>query len=417
MNKRRVVVTGTGVITSLADSRHALHNALCAGRSALKRVELFDDPKLVSKPIVGEITDFQPATYLGECNFRPLDRTSQLLISTARLALADSGWSSATLQNETVGLVVGTTFCSLRTISGFDRRALEEGPSCASPLDFANTVINAAAGQTGIWHRLNGVNSTISSGITSSLEALAYAAGLIEDGCETAILAGGVEDICVESLLAFQRAGLIISAPSDQPDVYERAEFCSGFALAEGAALLMLEEIDAARARGATILAEIKGTGSTFDWTPARTTSEQALQTRSQCMANAIDAALEAGGIDSKQLDATSLGANGNLFNDQAESLGCARVFGDGAAVHPVTAIKSMLGENMGASGAIQALEAVSMIEDGRLPGLWCRESAARPSHFGSTSDVTRRIQPRNCLITSMGLDGHCSALVIAVPA
>src|SRR6185436_9181211 len=120
------------------------------------------------------------------------DRTSQLLVSAARLALDDSGWTPARLREESVGLVVGTMFCSLRTISSFDRRSLREGPSYASPLDFANTVINAAAGQTGIWHNLRGVNSTISTGASSSLEAIAYATGLIRNGHQQAILAGGV---------------------------------------------------------------------------------------------------------------------------------------------------------------------------------------------------------------------------------
>jgi 3-oxoacyl-[acyl-carrier-protein] synthase II len=413
MNERRVVVTGTGVITALGDSRRALHQALCSGRHGLKRVELFDDPML-NKPLAGEITRFEPTSYLGERNFRPLDRTSQLLVSAAKLALDDAHWTPEALQAETVGLVVGTTFCSLRTISSFDRRALEEGPSCASPLDFANTVINAAAGQAGIWHSLVGVNSTISTGITSGLEAIIYAAGLIREGHEQAILAGGVEELCVESLLAFQRAGLLFD-PDEEPCAYPIPfdSRRSGFALAEGAALLMLEELDAAVARGASILAEFKGAASCFDCTRLTEPTDRATDRRADCIANAIATALDDVKLGLENVDAISVSANGNHFADRAEAIGCERAFKGNLPSLPVTGIKSMVGESMGASAAIQAIDAIETLHDGRLPGIPGFAGRDGDPPLGSVSSQSREIKPKNLLISSVGLDGHCCALVM----
>jgi 3-oxoacyl-[acyl-carrier-protein] synthase II len=410
MREKRVVVTGTGVITPLGDSRGALHHALCTGRRGLKPVELFDAP-LLDKPLAGEISSFDATEYLGERNFRPLDRTAQLLISAAQLALEDSGWTPLNLQAELVGLVVGTTFCSLRTISSFDCRACEEGPSCASPLDFANTVINAAAGQTGIWHHLRGVNSTISTGITSSLEAIAYAAGLIREGHEQAILAGGVEELCVESLLAFRRAGLMFDSPGAFPLPFESRG--TGFALAEGAALLMLEELDSARSRGASILAEIAGAASCFDCAVTDSTSERAMRKRAARVADAIAMALDEANLRPADVGALSVSANGNYFTDASEAFGCEQVFNGKLSALPVTGIKSMLGESMGASAATQAIDAIATLHDGRLPGI--PGAAERPCDLplGSVSAECRSIRPANLLISSVGLDGHCAAMVL----
>ena len=179
--RNRVVITGAGVISSLGDSPASLQFALCSGRGAVKSVELFSTAGL-GCPLGGEIPSFDAQKYLGRRNLRPLDRTSRLVTSAAQLALNNSGWSESMRNDVEVGLVLGTMFCSVHTISQFDRRALEVGPAYASPMDFSNTVINAAAGQTAIMHNLRGINSTISTGITSGLQAIAYATDIIRSG-------------------------------------------------------------------------------------------------------------------------------------------------------------------------------------------------------------------------------------------
>ncbi len=412
MAERRVVITGTGVITPLGESREELHEALCNGQCGIRTVNHFADAAL-DDPLVGEIASFDPAKYLGERNFRPLDRTSELLASAAQLALDDSRWTLEMREARGVGLVAGTTFCSVHTISQFDRRALTEGPSYASPLDFVNTVINAAAGQTAIWHKLRGVNSTISTGITSGLEAIAYAVGLIREGHEQTILAGGVEELCVESLLAFQQAGLLSKANgsgASYPVPFDSRR--SGFALAEGAALLMLEEHTAAHARGATILAEVKGYGSSFDCSNNEE-GEAAVSIRATCVEQSINAALkDAHGVP-WSIDAVSASANGNRFNDECEALGIKRTFNGRSGTMPVTAPKSMLGESLGASAAIQVVDVIETLRDGRLPGVRGFQHPDESFPLQSLSSSCQTIEPGNCLINSVGLDGNCCSLVI----
>ena len=418
--RRRVVVTGAGVVSPLADSPAALHRALAAGISARKPIELFETSGIGCHE-AGEIRPFDPQAYVGERNLRPLDRTSRLLVVAAQLALADSGWAPAgqprpagTSPGAEVGLVVGTTFCSVRTIAEFDRRALRLGPSHASPLDFANSVINAAAGQAAIWHGLRGVNSTLAGGEASGLQAIAQAAELIRAGRADAVLAGGAEELCFESFLGYYRAGRLCGS-LDRGAVERPVPFDArrnGFSLSEGAALLMFEEASAAAARGAAVRAEVLGWGAAF----AAASGEDGM---ADAVARAVRLALADAGAAPAEIGCLSASASGSVTVDRAEARGVAAALGERAAELPVTAIKAMLGEGLGVSAAWQAVDLVETLGDGVLPGIagLDRLEPGLPLPLPETAPAaTRRLEPaarRRALITAVGADGHCAALVL----
>jgi len=408
--RRRVVVTGAGVISPLADSPAGLHAALCAGRSAIKPIELFATEGIGCRQ-AGEIRPFEPRDYLGERNLRPIDRTSRLLLIAAQGALAASGWTPELRARCEVGLALGTTFCSVRTIAEFDRRGLQLGPAHASPLDFANSVINAAAGQTAIWHNLRGVNSTISAGEASGIQAMAYAADLIRGGRAEALLAGGVEELCFESFLGYYRAGRLCGSPAGGEEFaipFDARR--NGFALAEGAALLMLEDEEAAAARGVAVAAEVLGYSSVF---AASLEEAEAIA----AVARAVRLALEDAGVGPEEIDALSASASGSVAVDRWEALGVAAAFGSRAAELPVTAVKSMLGEAMGASGALQAVALLGTLDDGALPGIRGLESFEEDFPLSGAVAETRHVSVRRALLTAVGADGHCCALVLGEPA
>ena len=185
-DERRVVVTGMGVLSALGDSPRSLHEALCEGRSGVQPVS-WEEADGMPELLFGRV-EFDPRTYLPDGNLRPLDRTGRLAVASAGLALADAGWTAEALEETEVGFVAGTMFGSVHTIAGFDRRAMEAGPNYAKPMEFANSVINAAAGQTAIWHNLWGINATISGGTASGAQAIAYASDLIR----TTLLVQGI---------------------------------------------------------------------------------------------------------------------------------------------------------------------------------------------------------------------------------
>lgn len=397
---RRVVITGAGAISSVADSARGLQEALREGKSGLKPVELFPLNGLGSQ-CAGEVRPFEPRTWLGDRNLRPIDRTARLLLVAAQQALAESGWTPELRREREVGLVLGTTYCSVHTISEFDRRAVQLGPSYASPLDFANSVINAAAGQAAIWHNLRGVNSTVAAGEASGLLAIASAVDLIRGGRATALVAGGAEELSYEALLAFQRTGRL--SPGGRPVPFAAGR--DGMALAEGAAVLILEDADAAAARGASVLAEVLGQGSAFDPSGGAGAAD--------AIARAVRLALEDAGLGPEGIGAVSAGANGGIAEDLREARGIAAALGDRAAAVPVTAVKSMLGEALGASGALQAVAALGTLGDGTLPGIPRLELVEQGFPLPGVAAASRRLDARTVLITAAGSGGHCSALIL----
>ena len=403
---RRVVITGAGVISPLGDSPAALHRALCAGESGLKAVEVFATDGLGPRR-AGEVRPFEPRDYLGERNLRPVDRTARLLLAAAQRALEDSGWTAERRRESEVGLLLGTTFCSVRTIAEFDRRGMQLGPSYVSPFDFANSVINAAAGQAAIWHDLRGVNSTVSAGEASGLLAIASAADLIRTGRADALLAGGAEELCYESFLGFDRAGRLCAAEEDPLPFDARRR---GFALAEGAALLMLEEAEAAAARGARVLAEVAGGGSAFDASPDG-------EGMAGAVARALREALADAGLQSDDIGCVSAGANGSVDADRREARGVAEAFGgaDLPVDLPVTAIKSMLGEALGASGAFQAVALLGTLDDGVLPGIRGLGRPGEDCPLANLSARSRRLDGlRHAAAVAAGSGGHAGALVLS---
>lgn len=405
--RRRVVVTGAGAVTPVANSAAGLHEALCEGRSGLKPIELFETEGIagLGPRLAGEVRPFEPREWLGDRNLRPVDRTARLLLVAAQQALDAAGWEPELRAGRQAGLVIGTMYCSVRTIAEFDRRAVQLGPSYASPLDFANSVINAAAGQAAIWHGLPGVNSTISAGEASGLLSLATAADLIRTGRAEALLAGGVEELCFESFIGYQRAGRL-AAPGEagRPVPFDAGR--NGAALGEGAALIALEEAAMADLRGATVLAEVLGHGAAFD--PGEDGAGKA-----EALARAIRQALADAGLGPDAVDAVSAGASGGVAEDQQEAEGIAAALGGRAADVPVTAVKSMLGEALGASGALQAVAALGTLADGMLPGVAGLMERDGGLPLNGILSASRAIPARRILITVCGGGGHCCALIL----
>lgn len=402
--KHRVVITGVGLLSPLGDRPEQLHQALCAGRSALGPIELFET-RQVPNVEAAEVPDFDARSYI-EGNLRPLDRSSMLSISAATLALADASHDPRADEADTTGLVLGTMFGSIHTISEFDRRGLTAGPAYAKPLVFANTVINAAAGQTAIRLGLHGVNSTVAGGSVSGLQALGYAADLIRSGRNQVVLAGGCEELSFEALLGFRRTGQLAGATDASPRAVPFEQTRNGFALGEGAALLVLETAEAATARGAHVRGEVLGFGQAFD--PTRGTSAESA---TDAMARAISLALAEASLDSAQIGCVFASANGSIGGDLHE--GSAIALGLAGHEPPISAIKSMTGEALGLSGALQAVAALEALRHGQVAGIHRLE---RPEPALATLDLSALVRSPvgpTALITALGLDGAAAAMLL----
>ncbi len=402
----RVVVTGAGVVSALGATPGELHAALCGGRTAVAPRTPFAVDGREDGWSAG-IPGFDPRADLGNANFRPLDRTGQLATVAAHRALEAAGWSAEARAGAEVGLVLGTMFGSVRTISEFDRRALVAGPAYVKPLDFANSVINAAAGQTAIWHDLRGVNTTLAGGPGAGLQAIAYAADLIAGGRAEALLAGGADELCPESFLGFARAGRLAAAGAGgRPVPFEARR--DGCALGEGAALLMLEAAGSAARRGATVLAEVRGHGGAFD--PSRGGDAAG---SARALTRAVRQALATAGTGPDGVACVSSGASGRPVGDHGEARGLAEALDGAAATVPVTAVKSMLGEALGASGGLQAVALLEALRRGELPGIAGLEQVEAGLPLGGLAATVRPVGAGAGIATSVDFDGNAHCLLL----
>lgn len=404
---RSVVVTGAGMICALGDRAGAVHEALCRGTSGLGSSTLLPEDVTAGHQ-VAEIRDFNPRAYLGTRSVGPLDRTGRLAATGVELALADGGWPMEQRKAQAVGLVLGTMFCSVKTIGEFDRRAQGAGPEYASPLDFSNTVLNAAAGQVAIWHHLRGVNTTLAAGSVSGLHAVGYAADLIRRGRADVIVAGGVEELCFESFHGFRRAGLLATGVNGTPGCavpFDRRR--SGAALGEAAAFVILEAEDVAASRGARVDARIEGFASGYD---PRHEAER--EGGANALSDVIRRALHEARTPASDIGAIMSSASGSPVLDAREAAGIK--CGIGAAA-PVTALASMLGDTLGASGALQTILALQSLRAGRWPGIAGLDEPDPAIELPLASAGSHDITTSHALVTGMAREGNCCALVLGL--
>ncbi len=397
----RIVATGTGIISSLAAGSEEFEAALYAGRTGIGPKTLF--PESAPGGCAGEIRDFTPQQWLGSKGLRVLDRSARLLSVAAHMALQSSGLleSASPEGDPDLGLVCGTMFGSVHSITSFDWSGLLDGPNLVNPMEFPNTVINSPAGQAAIKHRLRGVNSTISAGLVSGLYAIHYAMEFLRLGRAKALLAGGVEELCEESYLSCQKAG--ISSPRGRlsPFAPER----DGTVLGEGSALWVLETGEAAEKRGAKPLLEVCGFGSAHD---AQSTDE--FNVRADGAKEAIRQSLHASGVEAEAIGCIISSASGSRAGDAMEIHALKAVFGKRLAEIPVCAPKAAFGESLGASGALLAVSGGIAVRRKQVPPTASFE-AAEPGLKLSASP--QEFAGEYALVDSFGCDGNNAALIL----
>ena len=352
----RIVITSAGVISCIGAGVQEFEQALYGGASGIMESELFP-----ARPITGEVRKFAPQQWLGNKGIRVLDRSARLLCVAASMALRTSGLqqSEATDGDPELVLICGTMFGGLHSITSFDWSGLVDGPNYVNPMEFPNTVINSPAGQAAIKYKLRGINSTVCAGLASGLYALHCGAEFLRFGRAHILLAGGVEELCEESILGFRKTGFISPSGSLRPYGRDR----DGTVLGEGSALLVLETDETASARGAKPWSEVSGFGCAHD-----AQNINGFRIRAEGATAAMEQALEAAGIGPEQVACIVSGASGSRAGDEMEARALQNVFQHRLEKIPVCAPKAALGEVMGASGALCALVGAIALQKQTLP-------------------------------------------------
>ena len=400
MTRRRVAVTGMGLICAVGPDRESAWRALCEGRCGIGELTLFDGEGYRSRMVAEVPCD--PAAHFSPRERRRYGRADQFAVLAASEALTDARLLQTNIPRSSIGVLMGVGANDLLRNETYYADALASRR--ARPSDIL-TYANAASADSVARHfGLTGLRACMNSACSSSAMAIGYGADLVATGQLEAAVCGGSDALCRTALSGFNALRLVDVQPCRPFDVTR-----NGMSVGEGAAVLVLEDLDRARARGARVYVELAGYAAYCEAYHATAPAPDGA-----AVAALLTAALTASGVSAGEVDHVNAHGTATVANDRTEAQGIRLVFGDRAAQIPVTSIKSMVGHCLGAAGAVEAVALALTIERGVIP----------PTiHHGQTDPECRvvdvvanesRCQPVRCGISlSLAFGGNDAAIVM----
>lgn len=405
---RRVVITGLGALTPVGNSAPETWRNLLAGKSGVARISLFD-PKDLSIQIAGEVKDFSSEGIIDPKEVRHMDRCVQFAVVAAKEALADSGFDISHEDPDRVGIVLGTGAGGIGTLLQQQKLLEERGSRRVSPFFIPNMLPDSASGQVAIAVGAKGPNMAVVSACATGGHAVGEAMETIKRGDADVMLAGGTEAVILPVVMAGfinMRALANDEDPTKASKPFDARR--EGFILSEGAAILVLEELEHAQARGAKIYAEVVGYGSTNDayHMAAQLESGEGAQ-------RTMQRALRKAGMKPEDVDYINAHGTGTPLNDKVETLAIKQVFGDAARKVAISSTKSMTGHMMGAAGAVEAMVCALVIRDNCIPPTINLEVPDPDCDLDYTPNEARSCRVDVALSNSIGLGGHNSCVIL----
>lgn len=405
---KRVAVTGLGSITPFGVGRSSLFDALIAGKSAVSQISSFDTSDFKTK-IAAEIKDFDPAPYFPKSETRRMDRFTQFAAVAAKDALLDAKLDLNSLDKNRAGIVLGSGFGGISTTLEQHKILLERGAKRVSPMCVPMMIPNMAAGTLAILFGLRGPNETVCTACASSSHAIAAAFRMIQTGKADLMICGGSEAPINPLILAAFSSMNALSKRDDEPEKASRPfdKNRDGFVLGEGAGILVLESFEHAKARKASVYAEIAGAGSSADAFHITSPDPDGSGAESAMRAALADAA-----ITPDEISAVTAHGTGTIANDVTETKALKAVFGDLAYKIPVNSIKSMLGHALGAAAALEAVSAVSSLIEGVIPPTINLENPDPECDLNYVPNAARKASLKYVMTDSFGFGGQNSVLI-----
>lgn len=406
--KRRVVITGLGILASNGKGKEEFWQALENGKVGYKPVTLFDATQF-SVNQAGEISDFDPKVYMGIKGLRNLDRSTMLLVSAGKLAIDDSAFKITEENTDDVGVSVGTTLGSIKSIADFDEVTLREGPRYTNPALFPNTVINSPASQVSIWHHIKGFNTTISTGFTASLDAMNYAYDFLQYGRAKIIYTGGVEEMCMQTFFGFHALKFMSGSKEGQTFIncpFDKRR--NGITFGEGACLMAMEDYEHAQKRNAPVLGEVLGFGTSFD--PFRI---DRYNPRAVGLKESMRLALEDAEVTAEDIDYICANANSTVSADKIETRAIKEIFGQHAYKIPVSAVKSMTGECFSVSAAFAVAASLGAINKNFIPPTVNYKEKDPDCDLDYVPNKARKASVNKILIIAFGPNGSNTCMVL----
>jgi 3-oxoacyl-[acyl-carrier-protein] synthase II len=403
----RIVVTGMGAVSPLGLDIPTLWEALKSGRSGAGRITLFDAEPFETK-IAAEVKGFSPTDFIEHREARRMDRYTQFATVASMQAVKQSGLDCEREGTE-VGVIIGSGIGGITTLSAQMATLAEKGPRRISPLLVPMMIADAAAGHVSIMLGAKGMNFCATSACSSGADAVGEACEIIKRGDVQVMIAGGAEAAITPIGIAGFNAAGALSVRNDAPQKASRPFDAQrdGFVMGEGAAVLVLENLDHALKRNANILAELAAYGATSD---AFHITQPAQDGKGG--AKAMNMALRKAGLTPKDIDYINAHGTSTAMNDKCETMAIKTVFGEDAYRVPVSSTKSMMGHLIGAAGAIEAIVCILAIQHGIVPPTINLEHADPDCDLDYVPNVARQQRVRAAISNSFGFGGHNSVLL-----
>jgi len=408
--RKRVVITGLGCICPVGNNVKETWEALLAGKSGAGMITLFDASKHKTR-FAAEVKGFDAAALFGPRDARKMDRFTQFAATATQEALEQAGLKIDESNRDRVGVLIGTGIGGIGTMLDQAEVMRGRGPERVSPFLIPMMIADSAAGMLAIRLGARGPNMAIATACASGNNAIGEAAEMIRRGAADAMIAGGSEAALVPLAMAGMNVMTALSTRNEDPQSASRPfdRERDGFLMGEGAGVLILESLEHAQARGANILAELSGYGTTDDAHHISAPAENGAGAAISMKLALEDAALNI-------MDIGYINAHGTStpLNDKSETAAIKTVFGEQAYQIPVSSTKSMTGHLLGASGAVEAAFVIMAIRQGILPPTINYHTPDPECDLDYVPNEPRKVWPKNVMSNSFGFGGHNATLVIS---
>lgn len=406
---KRVVITGAGVITPVGIGKETFWNNIKSGKSGVGPIESFDVSEYNTR-IAAEVKDFDPSEYIDKKEARRMDRFVKFAVCAAKMALADAGIDIEKEDATRVGTFIGSGIGGISTFEEQYKVLLEKGPGRISPFFIPMMISNMAVGQVAIATGAKGPNLTTVSACASGSDAVGQAFYSVSRGDADVIITGGTEATISPTALAGFCSMKALSTKNDTPEKASTPFSADrdGFVMGEGAGIMIVEELEHAKARGAHIIAELIGYGSTND-AHHITAPAPGGEGGARCMTAAIKCA----GIKPEDVDYINAHGTSTHYNDLFETQAIKTAFGDHAYKLAVSSTKSMTGHLLGAAGGVEAIITALALEEGFIPPTINLDNPDPECDLDYVPNVGRKADIKYAISNSLGFGGHnaCVAL------
>jgi len=408
LDKRRVVITGLGMISPLGIGNEPTWQGLINGRSGIGRITRFDPTGYPCK-IAGEVHGFEPEKWIEKKEIKKSDTFIHYAIAAAQMAVDDAAIDCTKCESDRLGVIIGSGIGGLPLIEEMHRKLLERGPGRISPFFIPGLIVNLAAGHISIRFGARGPSSAPATACATGAHAIGDAFKIIQRDDADVMFAGGSEAVVTPLAIGGFAAMRALSTRNDEPERASRPWDLDrdGFILGEGAGVVILEELEHAKKRGARIYAELTGYGMSSDAHHITSPDQHGME-------RGMQRALKDAGLDVGSIDYINAHGTSTLIGDKTESNAIKKVFGDHARKVAVSSTKSMTGHLLGAAGGLEAAITTLALHHGLLPPTTNYETPDPECDLDYVPNTARKATVRNAMSNSFGFGGTNASLVIS---